>query len=103
MCFTCIVGHPDGTAMGVEVKYFRMLRGHVKGRLRETVNKLSRAIIEGGKYTGMSLVLVAADTDMLARLNRYVDELGAPNISFVLGLLNASGEFEAIRSTPFEL
>lgn len=97
-----IVNKPDGTLIGVEVKYFHMLRGHVKLRLKDTIYRLRRAN-ENGSYAGLFLILVASNSAILSRLNIYIDELETPGISITLGLLNDAGEFEAVRSTSFDL
>jgi rRNA-processing protein FCF1 len=96
----CIVSFPDGTSMGVEVKYFRNIHEHAKLRLVNTIIQL-RAALE--QYTNIMLVLVAADVYTLNRLNTYIDELDTSDISFTIGILNESGEFEALRSTPIHL
>lgn len=95
------VNHPDGKSVGVEVKHFPILKGHIKLRLRDTIKRLKR-IIDEGKYTKIRLVLVAGNANVLRRLNDYINELDAPNISFTIGLLSYSGGFEALRSTLYD-
>lgn len=93
-----IVEIAEGASTGVEVKGFRILRGHIKGRLREAAYKLMRAV-EARKYTDALLVLVATNSRILARLNDYIDELDTPGVTITVGLMNESLEFTAIRST----
>lgn len=94
-----IVNQPDGTSIGVEVKYFGRLRYHLELRFHNVVFQLKQ-IMDEWKYTKMLLVLVAADSQILARLNQYIDELDLPNISITIGVLNDIGEFVPVRSTP---
>jgi rRNA-processing protein FCF1 len=98
----CIVSYPDGTSMGVEVKYFRNINMHGKLRLANTISQLRRAI-EDAQHTNMLLVLVAANVSILNYLNSCIDELDANDISFTIGILNEAGEFEALRSTLIHL
>lgn len=97
-----IVNQPDGTLMGVEVKYFSILRGHVKLRLSDALYQLKR-LMDDSRYTRVLLVLVASRESVLARLNRYLDELNMPGATLTIGRLNDAGEFHAVRSAAIDL
>jgi hypothetical protein len=96
-----IIDNPDGTSIGVEIQLIRYPDNVGKLRRLSSRYTLSRCI-EQGKYSTGLLVLVAKSSNDLARLNEEIDELDASNISITIGLINDTGEFEALRSTPYE-
>jgi serine/threonine protein kinase len=94
-----MAANTDGTLVGVKVQYFRIRQGYMKRRFRNAENKLDQALSEG-KFSTAWLVLVAGNSNVLTRLNDYINESSTSNISFTVGLINDAGEFEAVRSTP---
>ncbi|HEX8423443.1 MAG TPA: TIR domain-containing protein [Pyrinomonadaceae bacterium] len=98
-----IVNLPDGTSMAVEVKIFsrsRLLLQDTR-RIDGAVQSLHKIMLVH-RYPKGQIVLVATHSTLISHLNVLIDELDAPNISFAIGAINSSGEFEAIRSTPID-
>jgi rRNA-processing protein FCF1 len=93
-----VVHNPDGTLLGAEVQYFPEIRSVSQRRITDAVNRLFVGINKG-LYVKALLVLVATNSEALARLNHYIDSFDLQTVSFTIGLINDAGEFEALRST----
>jgi hypothetical protein len=99
-----IIDSSEAVSIGVEVKQFSRIgpRAMAQRRLYDAVLNVKRNIDEG-KFAKGLIVLVAGDSPTLTALNDLIDETYTPEIAFTIGLLSSSGEFDAIRSTPFDI
>jgi hypothetical protein len=97
-----VINQPDGMSIGVEVKGYagRSAMSAATDRLVKAIRRLQNSI-NNGRFAKGLVVLAAITSSTLASLNDLIDEIDAPNISFTIGLINSSGDFEAVRSTPF--
>lgn len=73
-----------------------------ENQIHKSILSLQKNIDEG-RYAKGLIVLASAHISNVAPLNDLINELDTPNIAFTIGVVNDSGEFEAIRSTPLNM